>query len=156
MALSYNLGYQESISVHPSRRQIFAGKPYSTFPNIWEWLICWSGVHLSRMCWLCWSAKMDWCTLPHTGCPRILCSWSFSSAEKVLILFNKAAPAQNWQYFAQLCPEMQTFLFLYIFLKTKMTDYMKFLVPFLCSHSTTPWLWGKVHHIFVHWKSSRP
>ena len=39
MALSYNLGYQESISVHPTRRQIFAGKPYSTFPNIWEWLI---------------------------------------------------------------------------------------------------------------------
>ena len=39
MALSYNLGYQESISVHPTRRQIFAGNPYSTFPNIWEWLI---------------------------------------------------------------------------------------------------------------------
>ena len=39
MALSYNLGYQESISVHPTRRQIFAGKPYSTFPNIWEWVI---------------------------------------------------------------------------------------------------------------------
>ena len=29
----------ESISVHLTRRQIFAGKPYSTFPNIWEWLI---------------------------------------------------------------------------------------------------------------------
>ena len=39
MALSYNLGYRESISVHPTRRQIFAGKPDSTFPNIWEWLI---------------------------------------------------------------------------------------------------------------------
>ena len=39
MALSYNLGYQESISVHPTRRQIFAGKPYLTFPNIWEWVI---------------------------------------------------------------------------------------------------------------------
>ena len=39
MALSYNLGNQESISVHPTRRQIFAGKPYSTFPNIWEWVI---------------------------------------------------------------------------------------------------------------------
>ena len=33
MALSYNLGYQESISVHPTCRQIFAGKPYSTFPQ---------------------------------------------------------------------------------------------------------------------------
>ena len=40
MALSYNLGYQDSILVHPTRRQIFAGKPYSTFPNIWEWVIC--------------------------------------------------------------------------------------------------------------------
>ena len=39
MALSYNLGYHESISVHPTRRQIFAGKPYSTFPNIWQRLI---------------------------------------------------------------------------------------------------------------------
>ena len=27
MALSYNLGYQEIISVHRTRRQIFAGKP---------------------------------------------------------------------------------------------------------------------------------
>ena len=33
------MGYQESISVHPTRRQIFAGKPDSTFPNIWEWLL---------------------------------------------------------------------------------------------------------------------
>ena len=33
MALSYNLGYQESISVHPTRRQISAGKPDSTFPQ---------------------------------------------------------------------------------------------------------------------------
>ena len=41
MALSYDLGYQESISVHPTRRQIFAGKPYSTFPNMWQWLIYW-------------------------------------------------------------------------------------------------------------------
>ena len=39
MALSYNLGYQEIILVHPTRRQIFAGKPYSTFWNIWEWVV---------------------------------------------------------------------------------------------------------------------
>ena len=39
MALSYNLGYQESISVHPTRRQNFAGKVYSNFLNIWEWLV---------------------------------------------------------------------------------------------------------------------
>ena len=45
MALSYNLGYQESISVHPTRRQIFAGKPYSTLPNIWEWVIRCEGLN---------------------------------------------------------------------------------------------------------------
>ena len=39
IALSYNLAYQEIISVHPRRRQIFAGKPHSTFWNIWEWVI---------------------------------------------------------------------------------------------------------------------
>ena len=31
MTLSYNLAYQEIILVHPTRRQIFAGKPY------WVW-----------------------------------------------------------------------------------------------------------------------
>ena len=40
MALSYNLPYQEIISVHPARRQIFAGKTDSTFWNIWQWVIC--------------------------------------------------------------------------------------------------------------------
>ena len=41
MALSYNLGYQESISVHPTSRQL-------VFPNIWEWLISWfSGIILN-------------------------------------------------------------------------------------------------------------
>ena len=33
MALSYNLAHQEIISVHPTRRQIFAGKTDSTFWN---------------------------------------------------------------------------------------------------------------------------
>ena len=39
MTLSYNLAYQEIILVHPTRRQIFAGKSVSTFWNIWEWVI---------------------------------------------------------------------------------------------------------------------
>ena len=39
MPLSYNLAYQEIILVHPTRRQIFTGKPYATFWNIWEWVI---------------------------------------------------------------------------------------------------------------------
>ena len=39
MTLSYNLAYQEIILVHPKRRQIFAGKPYFTFWNIWDILI---------------------------------------------------------------------------------------------------------------------
>ena len=38
MALSYNLAYHEIISVHPTRRQIFAGKSDSTFWNIWQWV----------------------------------------------------------------------------------------------------------------------
>ena len=39
MALSCNLAYQEIISMHPTRRQIFAGKSDSTFWNIWQWVI---------------------------------------------------------------------------------------------------------------------
>ena len=39
MTLSYDLAYQEIILVHPTRRQIFAGKPYSTFCNIRDLLI---------------------------------------------------------------------------------------------------------------------
>ena len=39
MALSYNLAYQEIISVYHTRRQIFAGKSDFTFWNIWEWVI---------------------------------------------------------------------------------------------------------------------
>ena len=39
MALSYNLAYQEIISVHYTRCQIFAGKTDSTFWNIWQWVI---------------------------------------------------------------------------------------------------------------------
>ena len=39
MTLSYNLAYQEIILVHPTRRQIFLGKPYSTFWNIWDLLL---------------------------------------------------------------------------------------------------------------------
>ena len=48
MTLSYNLAYQEIILVHPTRRQIFAGKPYSTFWNIWD-LFMYSIVHLIKM-----------------------------------------------------------------------------------------------------------
>ena len=50
MALSYNLAYQEIISVHPTRRQIFADKSDSTFWNIWEWVI-----YLLLLC-----VKMNW------------------------------------------------------------------------------------------------
>ena len=54
MALSYNLAYQESISVHPTRRQIFAGKPDSTFPNIWQWLISFPSFP-SFLFWRAWT-----------------------------------------------------------------------------------------------------
>ena len=42
MTLIYNLAYQEIISVHPTRRQIFAGKSDSTFWIIWHWVLYWS------------------------------------------------------------------------------------------------------------------
>ena len=50
MALSYNLAYQEIISVNPTRRQIFAGKTDSTFPNNWQWVIycLWAALFLTN------------------------------------------------------------------------------------------------------------
>ena len=57
MALSYNLGYQESISVHPTRRQNFAGKPYSTFPNISEWVILTSNLVKNQFSLFCLSGS---------------------------------------------------------------------------------------------------
>ena len=58
MALSYNLGYQESISVHPTRRQNFAGKVYSNFPNIWEWLIYARRIwKISCLCFSCYQTN---------------------------------------------------------------------------------------------------
>ena len=39
MTLTYNLAYQETILGHPEGRQIFAGKPYPTFYNIWDLLL---------------------------------------------------------------------------------------------------------------------
>ena len=47
MTLSYNLAYQEIISVHPTKRQIFAGKSDSAFWNIWEWVIMKTGANFS-------------------------------------------------------------------------------------------------------------
>ena len=80
MALSYNLGYQETISVHPTRRQNFAGKPYSTLPNIWEWLIsskksfdpmlCYADICLSNFC------AIFLCTMCPI-CLSALCPWQF-------------------------------------------------------------------------------
>ena len=52
MTLSYNLAYQEIILVHPTRRQIFAGKPYSTFWNIWDLLIDLSRVDIKLWLWI--------------------------------------------------------------------------------------------------------
>ena len=58
MALSYNLGYQESISVHPTRRQIFAGKPDSTFFSLWQTPSCdFLGLLVKRH-WLCDEVKL--------------------------------------------------------------------------------------------------
>ena len=67
MALSYNLGYQESISVHPTRRQNFAGKVYSNLPNIWEWLICDGGIPAFLKVWFFLRKCLFWNVLK-AGC----------------------------------------------------------------------------------------
>ena len=49
MTLRYYLAYQEIILVHPTRRQFFAGQPYSTFWNIWDLFIsCRRHYHLEK------------------------------------------------------------------------------------------------------------
>ena len=83
MALSYNLVYQEFISVHPTRRQIFAGKtdndtmshifikisPYSSCQlNLslklvlllmkYYCTLILSGLHW--LCWIWWEKQMKW------------------------------------------------------------------------------------------------
>ena len=67
MTLSYNLAYQEIILVHPTRRQIFAGKPYSTFWNIWEWVIlhsppaaCWRNRVLLKVSFGLSRTRLSW------------------------------------------------------------------------------------------------
>ena len=60
MALSYNLGYQESISVHPTRRQNFAGKVDSSFPKIRHWVISKMANILKR--WLSTWTKVTLCS----------------------------------------------------------------------------------------------
>ena len=39
MTLTYHLSYLETILVHPTRRQSFAGKLHSTFRNIWAFVV---------------------------------------------------------------------------------------------------------------------
>ena len=41
MTLSYHLGCVETIFVHPTRRQNYAGKLHSTFYNIWDLVNAW-------------------------------------------------------------------------------------------------------------------
>ena len=79
MALSYNLGYQESISLHPTRRQNFAGKPYSNFPNIWEWLLYFHFYFLQEL--KTKKRKNDQCVWFHLFCQTgdkrgVLYSWA--------------------------------------------------------------------------------
>ena len=65
MALSYNLGYQESISVPPTSRQNFAGKVYSNFPNIWEWVVLYArDIHETSQ----YSLYSAMCLLYSCGC----------------------------------------------------------------------------------------
>ena len=45
-----NFSYLETILVHPTRRQIFAGKPDSTSYNICDLLVCGEKVFWQRLC----------------------------------------------------------------------------------------------------------
>ena len=67
MALSYNLGYQEIISVHPTSGQIFAGNPDSTFPNIWQWVISISFINPSHKKKLASLDRVKWINLVRNG-----------------------------------------------------------------------------------------
>ena len=86
MALSFNLGYQESISVHPTKRQNFAGKVYSNFPNIWEWLISYIvkiQIHHDVYCLnvLSWHLNIRNISYPLTlSTFRIITSWKKQSS----------------------------------------------------------------------------
>ena len=71
MTLIYKLGYQESISVYPTRRQIFAGKPYDfpqhlTITHIHLWsILCHAGpnIGLERKSWISgnWNSNRSPC-----------------------------------------------------------------------------------------------
>ena len=90
MALSYNLGYQESISVHPTRRQNFAGKPDSNFPNIWEWLIYWNKWRFGRVS-----------AIPHSQtlkdrATKLLRSWSRALITQLWLRGQSSLLASIW------------------------------------------------------------
>ena len=100
MALSFNLGYQESISVHPTRRQNFAGKPYSNFPNIWQWLI--------------WRSHASW----YVKLETIVCFWYIKNinSEKILphrvctseYMYIKSIKTKKKRHYNIICDVMST------------------------------------------------
>ena len=66
MTLSYNLAYQETILVHPTRHQIFAGKPCNASGGLVSWFVffslggfpCLTGIYDMDVClrekWVSW------------------------------------------------------------------------------------------------------
>ena len=56
-----HLGYLETILVHPTRRQSFAGKSDSTFYNIWDLVIWW--IEYKKVSSPVWPSSIRWC--PH-------------------------------------------------------------------------------------------
>ena len=87
MALSYNLAYQESISVHPTRRQNFAGKPYSNFPDIWQWVyLRFSSSGYAAIAEGCWSFSAATTNSSFSRRPRFS-SWKKEINEKMWRFF---------------------------------------------------------------------
>ena len=108
MALSYNLGYQESISVHPTRRQNFAGKVYSNFPNIWEWvvhLICRRTLNI--VLWLKFSSWLQGSRIQFSSVRPIKSDWySFECVyikfSFLLVIQSTSLAVSRWTYMTNL------------------------------------------------------
>ena len=104
MTLSYNLAYQDIISVHPTLRQIFAGKPYSTFWNIWDLLIYRIRNIISHLLCPGGSARQF---APCTILPLPMLPTLWERTQKILSLYRfvewKVQHVESWSFFVVEC-----------------------------------------------------
>ena len=91
--------------MHPTKRQNFAGKPYSTFWNIWNLLMYWlysicckSGFQRGKSPWSADSCHLAWCRYTMLSVVRC-CSWWH-----LPLIVTQAC---LWKYLGLLCLECQ-------------------------------------------------